>query len=104
MSDHLPITIKLTTARTIASSRQATMDNFIVVSNPVANQLFWKMQVPQKGVLSVTDLQGKEMLSYTTEASNEWIVNDVSMWSQGTYYLSFISANGDIVRRKVVKL
>jgi len=44
------------------------------------------------------------MLNYTTEASNEWIVNDVSMWSQGTYYLSFISANGDVVRRKVVKL
>jgi len=104
MSDHLPIIIKLTTARTIASSRKATMDNFIVVSNPIANQLYWKMQVPQKGVLRVTDIQGKDMLNYTTEASNEWIVNDVSMWSQGTYYLSFISANGDVVRRKVVKL
>jgi hypothetical protein len=46
--------------------------------------------VPQKGVLRVTDIQGKDMLNYTTEASNEWIVNDVSMWSQGTYYLSFI--------------
>jgi hypothetical protein len=74
------------------------------VSNPIANQLYWKMQVPQKGVLRVTDIQGKDMLNYTTEASNEWIVNDVSMWSQGTYYLSFISANGDVVRRKVVKL
>ena len=104
MSDHLPVEIKMGINRTIASVSEQHIDNFLVVSNPVGNQLHWRMQVPQAGNLVVTDIQGKEVLSYALEAASSWVINDVSNWTQGAYYLTFTAGNGEVLRRKVVKL
>ena len=104
MSDHLPVEIKLGITRTTASVSERHMDNFLVVSNPVNNQLHWKMQLPQSGTLVATDIQGKIVLTTNIDATQSWNNNDVSHWSKGTYYVSFRGANGDILRRKVVKL
>ncbi len=104
MSDHLPVEIKMGINRTIASVSEKHIDNFLVVSNPVRNQLHWRMQVPQAGNLVVTDIQGKEVLSYALAAASSWVINDVSNWTQGAYYLTFTAGNGEVLRRKIVKL
>ncbi len=104
MSDHLPVEIKMGINRTIASVSENHIDNFLVVSNPVGNELHWRMQLPQAGDLVVSDIQGKEVLNYKLTATSSWVVNDVSNWSRGTYYLTFTAGNGAVLRRKVVKL
>lgn len=104
MSDHLPVEFKMGVTRTIANLSEKHIDNYLVVTNPVNNQLYWKMQVPQSGELKVTDVQGKEVLTYKLTATTEWVLNDVSHWQSGTYFLSFTAPNGEVLRRKVVKM
>ncbi|PCJ64536.1 MAG: hypothetical protein COA58_12400 [Bacteroidetes bacterium] len=104
MSDHLPITLKMGITRTTASLSEKSINNFLVVGNPVNNQLTWKMQLPQDGKLTVTDIQGKKVLEMNVSATQNWIRNDVSHWSNGTYYISFYASNGGVLRRKIVKL
>jgi hypothetical protein len=104
MSDHLPVEIKMGISRTIANVSEKHIDNFLVVSNPVGNQLHWRMQLPQSGTLSVIDIHGKEVMNQRLSATSTWMTSDVSEWSKGTYYLTFTASNGDVLRRKVVKL
>jgi hypothetical protein len=104
MSDHLPIELKMGITRTTVNVAEQHINNFLVVSNPINNRLHWRMQLPQGGVLTVTDIQGKVVLESTIEASQSWNQSDASHWSKGTYYLSFYTSNGDVLRRKVVKL
>jgi hypothetical protein len=104
MSDHLPVEVKMGINRTIAGVSENHIDNFLVVSNPVNNQLHWRMQLPQAGELTVSDIQGKEVLNYQLSATATWVQHEVSNWSKGTYYLTFTGSNGVVLRRKVVKL
>ena len=57
----------------------------------MSNQLFWKMQIPQSGTLTITDIQGKEVLSYNVKADTDWVTHDVSAWEAGTYSATFCS-------------
>ena len=104
MSDHLPIEIKMGITRTTANVAEQHIDNFLVVGNPINHRLYWRMQLPQSGVLTITDIRGKTVLESSIEATQTWNQSDVSHWSKGTYYLSFYASNGDVLRRKVVKL
>ena len=62
------------------------------------------MQVPQSGTLTITDIQGKEVLSYNVKADTDWVTHDVSAWEAGTYYAHFVAQNGDVLRRKLIKI
>jgi exonuclease III len=103
-SDHLPIHLKMTITRTVASVSERSIDNYLIVSNPVNNILQWKMQLPQAGKLEVRDLQGKLVYETNITASNTWEESDVTHWASGAYYVSFTTASGEVLRRKVVKL
>ena len=80
------------------------IDNYLVLNNPVTNQLFWKMQVHQSGTLTITDIHGKEVLVYKLTAGTDWITHDVSAWDAGSYYAHFVAQNGDVLRRKLIKI
>ena len=104
MSDHLPVTLKMEITRTTLAVAEKHIDNYLVLNNPVTNQLFWKMQVPQSGTLKITDIQGKEVLVYILTAGTDWITHDVSDWEAGSYYAYFLGQNGDVLRRKLIKI
>ena len=104
MSDHLPIEIKMGITRSIASVTEKLANNYLVMSNPIDNQLHWRMQLPVAGTLRVIDAQGKEVFVQDVLAGSEWYTSDVSDWSMGAYYASFTTADGQVVRRKLIKM
>ena len=104
MSDHLPVSIKMAVTRTLSSVSESRIDNFLIVTNPVNNIMHWKMQLPQNGKLQVRNIQGQLIHDEFVSQTNQWIQTDVSHWAKGTYYVSFLANNGDIVRRKIVKM
>ncbi|MDB4173360.1 T9SS type A sorting domain-containing protein [Bacteroidia bacterium] len=103
MSDHLPVVMKMGVVRTMASVTERLADNYMVMTNPVENQLQWKMQIPMAGTFSIADAHGREVFVYQTEASNTWKTADVSHWNSGVYYVSFITDSGQVIRRKIIK-
>ena len=104
MSDHLPVILKMGITRTTLALAEKHIDNYLILNNPVSNQLFWKMQVPQSGTLTITDIHGKEVLVYKLTAGTDWITHDVSAWDAGSYYAHFVAQNGDVLRRKLIKI
>lgn len=104
MSDHLPITIKMTIDRTVASVTDKLANNYLLMSNPIDNQLQWKMQLPVSGTLRVTDATGKEVHTQHIVPSSEWYTSDVSGWAKGAYYASFTAADGQVIRKKLIKM
>lgn len=104
LSDHLPVTVKLGINRTTASVMEATVANDIVITNPVEETLYLKMQLPANGELTVRDLQGKVVEEITLSVRDTWITKNVSLWAKGTYYVTFWNENGTTVHKKIVKL
>jgi endonuclease/exonuclease/phosphatase family metal-dependent hydrolase len=104
MSDHLPVTIKITINRTMASITEKLANNYLVMTNPIENQMHWKMQLPIAGILRVMDLHGKEVFTEQVKPSSEWYTTDVSSWINGVYYASFTTGDGQVIRRKLMKM
>jgi len=104
MSDHLPVYLKIGIGRTTASVNDYKIENYLIINNPVNNLLYWKLQTPANGFLELRDVQGKLMINQVVSSNQSWIQNDVSNLSRGTYYAAFTSDNGQVVRRKIVKM
>ncbi len=104
MSDHLPVTIQMTVTRTMASVTEKIANNYLVMSNPIQNQLNWKMQLPVSGTLRIIDATGKEVFVEHITPGTAWHTTDVSMWAKGAYYASFTATDGQVIRKKLVKI
>lgn len=104
MSDHLPVTIQMTVNRTMASVTEKLANNYLVMSNPIDNQLSWKMQLPIAGTLRVMDATGKEFFAQEIVPTNQWMTSDVTGWATGVYYATFTTKDGQVIRRKVMKM
>lgn len=104
MSDHLPVSMRLTVNRTIASVSEKLTNNYLVMSNPMANIVHWKMQLPASGVLRIIDAQGSEVFSEQMAPSSHWRTIEVSSWASGAYFAIFSSSEGQILRKKLIKL
>lgn len=104
MSDHLPVTIQMTVNRTMASVTEKLANNYLVMSNPIDNELHWKMQLPVAGILRIIDATGKEVHVQQIVSSSEWYTSDVGNWAKGAYYASFTTTNGQVIRKKLIKM
>lgn len=104
MSDHLPVVMKMTVSRTMASVTEKLANNYLVMSNPINNQLHWKMQLPVSGTLRIIDATGKEVHTQQIVPSSEWYTSDVSDWAKGAYYASFTTTDGQVIRKKLIKM
>ncbi len=104
MSDHLPVSMQLTVNRTTASISQKLTNNYLVMSNPVTNLLHWKMQLPVAGVLRIIDAQGSEVFFKEVNLNSHWHDVEVSNWASGAYFATFSTFEGQIVRKKLIKL
>ncbi|MEY2924045.1 MAG: hypothetical protein RLZZ337_585, partial [Bacteroidota bacterium] len=105
MSDHLPVTLNLGITRSTASNAEIDVQQRILVSNPVESVLHWKAERGFSGVVTLSDLQGKEMYSIDqNESVSNWQMIPMTNLISGTYILSFRSEDGQVVRKKVVKL
>jgi hypothetical protein len=88
----------------MASITEKLANNYLVMTNPIENQMHWKMQLPIAGILRVMDLHGKEVFTEQVKPSSEWYTTDVSSWINGVYYASFTTGDGQVIRRKLMKM
>jgi WD40 repeat protein len=73
-----------------------------IAPNPVSNLLKVQLKTEEKGLVKVSDLTGKIVLTMPKRAGHETIEINTSNLSSGIYFTSFQSESGHSVTRKMV--
>lgn len=75
---------------------------FQLYPNPSVNQLTIELGVTEKAQLSIVNLLGEEVSSFTfSRAINKQVMN-TSLWNNGVYFAKLYTADGEVVKRFVV--